>query len=74
MKVVDLVRCIWQPRASHIDENNCAVSMKLTIKGELGMITEILHSKYSDGTRYQITFPQLGHTHPLSDSAFEVIN
>ena len=74
MKVGDLVRCIWQPGVSHIDENNCAVSMKLTIKGELGLITEVLHSKYSNGPRYQVTFPRLGYTHPLSSSAFEVIS
>ena len=74
MKVGDLVRCIWQPNVSHIDENDCAVSMKLTIKGEVGLITEVHHSKYSDGVRYQVTFPQLGYTHPLSDSAFEVIS
>ena len=74
MKIGDLVRCIWQPRSSHVDENDCAVPLKLTIKGEVGLITEILHSKYSDGPRYQVTFPQLGHTHPLSASAFEVIS
>jgi hypothetical protein len=75
MKVGDLVQCTWQPRSSHIDENDCAAPMLHTIKGEMGLITEVLHSKYSpQSPRYQITFPQLGYMHPLSDSAFEVIS
>ena len=72
MKVGDLVMCVWQPTTSRV-ENDCALPMKHTIKGELGLITEVLHSKYSSGPRYQIAFPQLGYTHALSDSAFEVI-
>ena len=37
MQVGDLVRCTWQPRTSHV-EDDCAVPMKLAIKGELGVI------------------------------------
>ena len=73
MKVGDLVRCIWQPTSSGV-ENDCAMPMEHSINGELGLIAEVLHSRYSDGPRYHITFPQLGYTHALSDSAFEVIS
>lgn len=68
MQVGDLVKCIWQPSTSHIDENECAVPMKHHIKGEFGII--IRHQ----GHRYDIMFPQLdGYTHWLSTNAFEVI-
>jgi hypothetical protein len=67
MKVGDLVKCIWQPTTSHI-ENDCAVPMKRHIKGEFGII--VRHK----GHRYDIIFPQLdGYTHWLSTNAFEVI-
>ena len=72
MNIGDLVRCIWQPGVSRV-ENDCALPMKHIIKGELGLITEVLHSKYSDGPRYQVTFSQLGYAHALSASAFKVI-
>lgn len=72
MKVGDLVMCVWQPTTSRV-ENDCALPMKHTIKGELGLITEVLHSKYSGTPRYQIAFPQLGYTHVLSVSAFEAV-
>jgi len=72
MKVGDLVRCVWQPTTSRV-ENDCALPMKHTIKGELGLITDVYHSRYGDRDRYKIAFPQLGYAHTLSDSAFEVI-
>ena len=74
MKIGDLVRCIWQPRSSHVDENDCAVPLKLTIEGEVGLITEILHSKHDGSLRYLITFPQLGYAHPLWHTAFTLIS
>ena len=76
MKVGDLVQCIWQPGVAGVDQKTHAcLPMKYTIKGELGLITNVLHSEYNTTPRYQITFPQLdGYTHPLSHSAFEVVN
>ena len=76
MKVGDLIRCVWQPRVAGVDKKTqCCLPMKHTIKGEIGLVTDVLHSKYSDGPRYEITFPQLGgYAHPLSDSAFEVLD
>ena len=72
--VGDLVMCVWQPRVAGGDKKTqCCLPMKHTIKGELGLITEVLHSKYSGTPRYQIAFPQLGYTHVLSVSAFEVV-
>jgi hypothetical protein len=70
MKVGDVVRCTWQPRTSHV-ENDCAVPMKLTIKGELGIIVEVR----DNGFHWRIAFPSLsGYTHTLSQSAFETVN
>lgn len=70
MQVGDLVRCTWQPRTSHV-EDDCAVPMKFAIKGELGVIVE----EHSTGKQWSIAFPSLaGYTHVLSSSAFEVIN
>ncbi len=37
MKVGDLVKCIWQPGTSHI-ENDRAVPLNITIEGEVGII------------------------------------
>ena len=68
MKVGDLVRCVWQPGVSHIDENNCAVQMEHYIKGELGIIIK-QHKHY-----HRISFSQFGYEHDLSASAIEVIN
>ena len=67
MNVGDLVKCIWQPGVSRV-ENDCAMPMKHTIKGEFGIIV-----KHEDH-RYNVIFSQLdGYTHWLSYSAFEVI-
>ena len=68
MKVGDLVRCVWQPGVARV-ENDCALPMEYTIKGELGIIAEVRR----DGG-CQITFPQFGYTHTLSNTAFEVIS
>jgi len=71
MKVGDLVRCVWQPGVSII-KNDCALAMKHTIKGELGVIID---KDFGEHPRYTIIFPQLGgYTHPLMPSAFEMIN
>ena len=67
MKVGDLVRCIWQPTTSRV-ENDCAIPMEHTIKGELGIIVK-QYKHY-----HRILFPQLGYEHPLSASAIEVIS
>ena len=37
MKVGDLVKCTWQPGVSHI-ENERAVPLNITIKGEIGIV------------------------------------
>ena len=69
MKVGDLVRCVWQPKVSKYIAGKGCISMKHTIKGEFGIITELRH-----GGGCFVTFPQLGYTHPLANSAFEVIS
>ena len=74
MKVGDLVRCTWQPSTSKYVEGVGCIPMKHTIKGEVGLITKILHSKHSSPPRYYVAFPQLGYIHALAHSAFEVIN
>lgn len=67
MKVGDLVRCIWQPRARCV-ENGRTMPMELTIKGELGLIVR-QHAHYN-----VVAFPHLGYTHDLAAPALEVIN
>jgi len=69
MKVGDLVRCVWQPGASGVDEKTeCVIPMKHTIKDEFGIIIRV------QGYRCKIMFSQLdGYTHWLSTNAFEVI-
>ncbi len=66
MKVGDLVKCIWQPKCSRV-ENDCAMPMEHTIEGELGIIVK-QHKHY-----HRILFPQLGYEHDLTAYAFEVI-
>lgn len=67
MKVGDLVRCIWQPRSSHI-ENDCAVPLNITIKGEIGVIVQ------RSQCHNIVSFPQLMHEQPLSDRVLELVN
>ena len=69
VKVGDMVRCVWQPGTSRYVEGVGCIPMKYTIKGELGLITGVRHDRGCE-----ITFPQFGYTHTLSNSAFEVIN
>lgn len=68
MKVGDLVKCLWQPTTSKI-ENGYALPMEHTIKGELGIII-----KQCDGHCFEVSFPQLGYAHTLNRNTFEVIN
>lgn len=68
MKVGDLVRCMFQPRSSRI-ENGCAVQMEHHIKDELG-----IYIKHRDECSGVILFPQFGYEHPLAWSALEVIS
>jgi len=67
MKVGDLVRCIWQPTTSRV-ENDCAMPMEHTIKGEFGIIVK-QHNYY-----HRVLFPKLGYEHDLAYSSFEVIS
>ena len=66
MKVGDLVRCTWQPGSSRI-ENDCAIPMEHTIKGELGIIVR-QHKHY-----HRVLFPKFGYEHDLSKNAIEVL-
>lgn len=69
MKVGDLVECVWQPKVAGVDKKTqCCLPMKYTIKGQLGIITRI------DKRRNFVLFPRFGYTHPLSDSALEVLD
>ena len=71
MKVGDLVRCVWQPGSSRV-ENDIAVPMEHTIKGEVGFIID---KDSGEHPCYTIMFSQFGgYTHPLMPSAFEVIS
>ena len=68
MKAGDLVRCTWQPGVSHIDENECAVPLNITLKGEVGIIVR------QDNDRNIVFFPQHAHEQALAHSALEIIN
>ena len=67
MKVGDLVKCMWQPRVSHI-ENDCAVPLNITIKDEVGIIVQ------QNECHNIVSFPQLMHEQPLADRVLEVIS
>jgi len=67
MKVGDLVRCIWQPGVSRIEDNHC-VMLDLPLKGEIGIVEE----ERNPGTFF-ILFPKFGYRHPLCADAVEVI-
>ena len=71
--VGDLVMCVWQPKVAGVDKKTqCCLPMKHTIKGEVGIIESV---GPGECPRYLIMFPHLGgYTHPLTHSAFEVIN
>ena len=67
MKTGDLVKGMWQPGVSHI-ENDRAVPLNITIKGEVGIIVR-------QGEGHNIVyFPQLMHEQPLADRVLEVIS
>jgi hypothetical protein len=68
VKVGDLVRCIWQPRASDTENSQC-VLLHLQLKGEIGVVEK----ERSPGT-YLVFFPRYGYRHPLSADAVEVIS
>ena len=73
MQVGDLVRCVWQPGVSHIDKNDCAVPMKQTVEGELGVVVEIRVSR--DGAwRYTVAFPQLNCRHTFAPTALRAVS
>jgi len=67
VKVGDLVKCTWQPGVSHI-ENERAVPLNITIKGEVGIIVQ---QKESHNI---VSFPQFMHEQPLADRVLEVIS
>ena len=68
MKVGDLVRCVWQPRASGIDKKTqCVLPMKYEIKGEYGIIV-----RRNKGFNI-VMFPKFVYEHPLVDSALELL-
>ena len=67
MKVGDLVKCIWQPGISHI-ENDRAVPLNITIKDELGIIVQ-----QADELNI-VFFPHLTHEQPLSSRVLEIVN
>jgi len=68
MKVGDLVRCLFQPSSSKV-ENGRAIPMKHMIKGELG-----IYVKHWSNRAGIILFPQYGYEHPLAWSALEVVS
>jgi hypothetical protein len=67
VKVGDLVKCIWQPGVSHI-ENDRAVPLNITIKGEVGIIV-----RQGEGHNI-VSFPHLTHEQPLADRVLELIS
>ena len=68
MKQGDLVKCTWQP-GSFISHLGYAQPMEHIIKGRFGFLV----SKKEKGTWF-VFFPEIGYTHLLSTSAFEVIS
>jgi len=72
MKPGDLIRCIFQPRVSRV-ENDCAIGMEHHIKGELGIIIKIRRD-HDQGHHFTVLFPQFGYTHPLSWRVIKLIS
>ena len=68
MKIGDLVKCLFQPRTSKV-QNGVCIPMKHAIKDELGIIVSI-----SDYGTPHVLFPRFGYEHPLACSALEVVN
>tara|TARA_B100000287_G_scaffold417771_1_gene453911 strand:- start:133 stop:357 length:225 start_codon:yes stop_codon:yes gene_type:complete len=67
MEVGDLVKCIWQPGTSHI-ENDRAVPLNITIKGEVGIIVR------QDDELNIVFFPQFAHEQHLASRVLEIIS
>ena len=67
VKIGDLVKCIWQPGTSHI-ENDRAVPLNITIKGEVGIIV-----RQNDELNV-VFFPQFTHEQPLASRVLEIIS
>jgi len=67
MKVGDLVRCVFQPGSSHI-EDGAAVQMLHYIKGEFGIVIKVRPVGI-----HRVLFPQFGYEHDLSRNAIEVL-
>ena len=70
MKVGDLVRCTWQPRASGVDDDGHVIPVSYTIKGEFGIIVWQALEK----DLHTVLFPKFGYEHTFSSGAFEVIH
>ena len=70
MKVGDLVRCLFQPRASWDEKTQTVGDMEYHLQNELGIII-----KDYGGDRHHrlILFHQFGYTHPCSINALEMI-
>ncbi len=69
MKQGDLVKCTWQPGTSFVSHLGYTQPMEHMIKGRFGFLVS---EKYQ-GT-WLVFFPEIGYTHSLSTSAFEVIS
>ena len=67
VKIGDLVKCIWQPGVSHV-ENDHAVPLNITIKGEVGIIV-----RQNDELNI-VFFPQFTHEQPLASRVLEIIS
>ena len=70
LKVGDMVRCLFQPRASWDAETQTAGKMEYHLQNEMGIVVEV-HSR-CDHLRL-ILFPQFGYTQPIAISALEMI-
>ncbi len=68
MKVGDLVKCLFQPKASAV-QHGVVLPMEYTIKGELGII---LKSRNNGCQR--VLFPQLGYEHDITNSELEIVS
>jgi len=68
MKVGDLVRCMWQPEVSRVEDGHC-VPMHLPLKGEIGVI-----EKQPNPGIFFVFFPRFGYRHPLCSDSLEIIN
>ena len=69
MKVGDLVRCTWQPRASRYAKGIGCLPMKYIIKGEVG-----IYIKRRDRVAGTVSFPQFGYEQTLAHSILEIVN